>query len=292
MEYTDRLKEFCVATTPKQVADLLLKIRTIAARNCNSEVYKLCYSCIDLTSLNVTDSAEQITKLTEKVVQFPIHFPSTPNVASICVYPIFVDVVGLGIGESNISITSVSGGFPASQTYIEVKMLETAMAIENGADEIDIVINVGQLLDKDYEQLASEIATIGTEVGEEVTLKVIIESGVLETAELIRTASLLAMFAGADFIKTSTGKVDVAATPEAAIVMCQAIKDYFDKTGRMVGFKVAGGVRNPEEVALYYTIVQHILGDAWLRPDLFRVGASSVANTLLSAIEGREVSYF
>ena len=292
MEYTDRLKEYGAALTQQEVGDLVKEIEILSAKNYNTDVYKVCYSCIDLTSLNVTDSEESITEFTNKVVQFPIHFPSIPNVASICVYPLFVDVVGLGIGESNISITSVSGGFPASQTYVEVKMLETAMAVENGADEIDIVINVGQLLGGDYEQLANEIETLGVEVGSEVILKVIVECGVLKTPELIRTASLLAMLAGGDFVKTSTGKTGTAATPESAVVMCQAIKDYFEKTGRMVGFKVAGGVKTAEDAALYYTIVERILGEDWLSSDLFRIGTSSAANSIISAIEGSEVKYF
>ena len=292
MEYINRLNEYGAVSTPQQVDDLVKEMKSLAVGSCNPEVYKVCFSCIDLTSLNVTDSEESITEFTNKVVQFPIHFPSLSNVASICVYPLFVDVVGLGIGESNISITSVSGGFPSSQTYVEVKMLETAMAVENGADEIDVVINVGQLLGGDYEQLANEIEAICVEVGSEVVLKVIIECGVLKTPELIRTASLLAMLAGADFIKTSTGKVAAVATPEAAVVMCQAIKDYFDKTGRKVGFKVAGGVKCGEDAALYYTIVESILGEEWLTPDLFRIGTSSAANSILSAIEGREVAYF
>ena len=292
MEYIGRLSEYGAVSTQQEVSDLVCEMKTLSLGNCNSEVYEMCYSCIDLTSLNVTDSVESITEFTNRVVQFPIHFPDLPNVASICVYPLFVDVVGLGVGESSISITSVLGGFPSSQTYVEVKMLETAMAVENGADEIDIVINVGQLISGDYELLANEIESIGVEVGSDVVLKVIIECGVLETPDLIRTASLLSMLAGADFIKTSTGKVDAVATPEAAVVMCQAIKEYFDKTGRMVGFKVAGGVKSAEDAALYYTIVAHILGEEWLTPDLFRIGTSSAANSILSAITGAEVKYF
>lgn len=292
MEYTKELSLYDSAQSEQQVTEIVETAKSVASKNENTEVYKLCYSAIDLTSLNVTDSAEQITKFTQKAVEFPNHFPSTPNVASICVYPIFVEVVGLAIGDSKLAITSVAGGFPASQTYLEVKMLETSMAVENGADEIDIVINVGEMLSGQYELLANEIATLREEVSQEVVLKVIIESGALKTPELIRCASLLAMFAGADFVKTSTGKIDVAATPESAVVMCQAIKDYYDKTGRKVGFKAAGGVRTAQDAALYYTIVETILGKEWLTPTLFRIGASSAANNLLSAIEGREIKYF
>ena len=173
-----------------------------------------------------------------------------------------------------------------------MKALEVAMAVENGADEVDIVLNVGRMLTGEYDEAANEVEVIRTEMDEDVVLKVIIESGALKTPELIRKASLLSMLAGADFVKTSTGKIDVAATPEAAAVMCQAIKDYFEKTGRKVGFKAAGGVRTPEDAALYYTIVEEILGKEWLTTDLFRIGASSAANNLLSAIEGKEIKYY
>ncbi|MBQ5853208.1 MAG: deoxyribose-phosphate aldolase, partial [Rikenellaceae bacterium] len=166
-----------------------------------------------------------------------------------------------------------------------------AMAIENGADEIDIVINVGELLEGRLDEMASEIEVLREEASD-VVLKVIIESGALKTPELIRKASLLSMMAGTDFVKTSTGKIDVAATPEAAVVMCEAIRDYYEKTGRKVGFKAAGGVRTAEDAALYYTIVEQTLGKEWLTPELFRIGASSVANNLISAIEGKEVKYF
>ena len=292
MEYGSSLKEYAPAPTAQEVDAVVGKARKDAARNFNEEVYKLCYSAIDLTQLNVTDSVSHIAAFTKKVMEFDRFFPTVPNVASICVYPIFVDTVALGVGDGKMAITSVGGGFPSSQTYLEVKMLEIAMAIENGADEIDIVINVGQLLDSQYDQLASEIEMLRSEMGESALLKVIVESGALKTSELIRTASLLSMLAGADFIKTSTGKIDVAATPEAAAVMCQAIKDYYDKTGRKVGFKAAGGVKTAEDAALYYTIVENILGGEWLTPALFRIGASSAANNILGSIVGKEVKYF
>jgi len=293
MEYSSLLKEYAPAPTPEEVAAAVEKARKdAAARNHNADVYKLCYSAIDLTQLNVTDSVSHITAYTKKAMEFDRFFPSVPNVASICVYPIFVDMVALAIGDGKMAITSVAGGFPSSQTYLEVKMLEIAMAIENGADEIDVVISVGQLLDGQYDQMASEIETMRREAGKEVVFKVIIESGALKTPELIRRASLLSMLAGADFIKTSTGKIDIAATPEAAVVMCQAIRDYHAKTGRKVGFKAAGGVRTAEDAALYYTIIENILGKEWLTPALFRIGASSAANNILGSILGKEVKYF
>lgn len=293
MNYKSKLKEYSMDTaTDAWVAKTVETARRNSGKNENTEVYKLCYSAIDLTQLNVTDSDEHISEFTRKTADFANHFPGIPNVASICVYPVFVDVVGIAAGDTPIRITSVSGGFPSSQTYTEVKILETSMAVENGADEIDIVLNVGQLLTGDYDRLAAEIEAQKTEVGEETVLKVIIESGALKTPELIRTASILSMLAGADFVKTSTGKIDIAATPEAAAVICRAIKDYYDKTGRKVGFKAAGGVRTAEDAALYYTIVEDILGKDWLTPALFRIGASSAANNILSSITGKEVKYY
>ena len=225
-------------------------------------------------------------------MEFYERFPHIPNVASICIYPPFVETVGVAVDGTDMRITSVAGGFPSSQTFLEVKALEVGMAIENGADEIDIVLNVGKMLTGHYDEAASEVETIRAETDRDVVLKVIIESGALRTPELIRRASLLSMLAGADFVKTSTGKIDVAATPEAAVVMCRAIRDYFEKSGRRVGFKAAGGVRTPEDAALYYTIVEEILGPDWLTTDLFRIGASSAANNLLTAIERHPVKFF
>ena len=292
MEYTPTLRNFGPAPTADEVSALLEKIGPQARRNCRTEVYKRCFGCIDLTSLGATDSRRSIGEFTRKAIELPRHFPEAGSVASICVYPVFVETVGLAAGDSKMAITSVSGGFPSSQTYLEVKMLETAMAVENGADEIDIVINVGKMLEGHYDEVANEVEVLRGEAGEDVVLKVILETGALKTPELIRRAALLAMFAGADFVKTSTGKIDVAATPEAAVVMCRAIRDYYDKTGRMVGFKPAGGVRSAADAVLYYTVVREILGERWLTPQFFRIGASSVANALLSAIVGEPVKYY
>jgi len=291
MEYATKLKEYAPAPTVEEVAEKVAAARVAAKANETIDVYKFCYSTIDLTTLACTDSVESVTRFARRAAEFYIDYPHIPNVASICVYPPFVETVGLAVDGTPMRITSVSGGFPASQTFLEVKVLETAMAIENGADEIDIVINVGELLAGRVDEMASEIEVLREEA-DEVVLKVIIESGALKTPELIRKASLLSMMAGADFVKTSTGKIDVAATPEAAVVMCEAIRDYYEKTGRKVGFKAAGGVRTAEDAALYYTIVEQTLGKEWLTPELFRIGASSVANNLISAIEGKEVKYF
>ncbi|MBP3682418.1 MAG: deoxyribose-phosphate aldolase [Rikenellaceae bacterium] len=291
MEYLTKLQEYAAAPTVEEVAEKVAAAREAAKANETNDVYKFCYSTIDLTTLACTDSVESVTRFARRAAEFYIDYPHIPNVASICVYPPFVETVGLAVDGTPMRITSVSGGFPASQTFLEVKVLETAMAIENGADEIDIVINVGELMAGRVDEMASEIEVLREEA-DEVVLKVIIESGALKTPELIRKASLLAMMAGADFVKTSTGKIDVAATPEAAVVMCEAIRDYYEKTGRKVGFKAAGGVRTAEDAALYYTIVEQTLGKEWLTPELFRIGASSVANNLISAIEGKEVKYF
>lgn len=292
MEYANHLKEYAPAPSEAQVAEEVARLKAAAARNENTDVYKLCYSAIDLTTLSCTDSVESVTAFARKAVAFYEQFPHIPNVASICVYPSFVETVGVAVDGTPMRITSVGGGFPAAQTFLEVKALEVAMAIENGADEVDIVLNAGRMLTGEYDEAANEVEVIRAETDEEIVLKVIIESGALKTPDLIRKASLLSMFAGADFIKTSTGKIDVAATPEAAVVMCRAIRDFYEKTGRKVGFKAAGGVRTPQEAALYYTIVEEILGPEWCTPDWFRIGASSAANNLISAIEGREVKFF
>ena len=292
MEYSNTLNNYAPAWSEAEVAAKVASIQEAAARNKNVDVYKFCLSAVDLTTLTCNDSVESVTEFAKRTVTFAEQYPDVPNVASICVYPSFVETVGLAVEGTPMRITSVGGGFPASQTFLEVKMLEVAMAVENGADEVDIVLNVGKMLTGAYDEAAAEVEVIRAEMDSEVILKVIIESGALKTPELIRKASLVSMFAGADFVKTSTGKIDVAATPEAAVVMCQAIKDYYETTGRKVGFKAAGGVRTPEDAALYYTIVEEILGEEWLTTDLFRIGASSAANNLLSAIVGEKVSHF
>ena len=291
MEYANHLNEYIPAPTAEDVASIVATVRDAVAANQNTEVYKFCLSAIDLTTLSCCDSEESVEAMARRAAEFEMDFPHLQNVASICVYPPFVETVGLNIDGTTLRITSVAGGFPSSQTFLEVKMLEVAMAIENGADEVDIVVNVGKILTGAYDEAANEIEVLREE-SDGATLKVILETGALKSPEMIYNASLLAMAAGADFIKTSTGKIDVSATPEAAVVMCKAIKEYHDKTGRKVGFKAAGGVRTAEDAALYYTIVKEILGEEWLTTELFRIGASSAANNILSAIEGKEIKYF
>ena len=291
MEYATILNEYAAAASAEQLSEQVLSLKQKAEANYNVEVYKFCLSAIDLTTLSCCDSEESVGQFARRAAEFGVDYPHLQNVASICVYPPFVETVGLAIDATPLRITSGVGGFPSSQTFLEVKMLETAMAIENGADEVDMVINVGKILDEAYDEAAAEVEVLRGEA-EDAMLKVILETGALGEPHLIRSASLVAMAAGADFIKTSTGKIDKSATPEAAIIMCEAIRDFHTKTGRKVGFKAAGGIRSAEDAALYYTIVKEILGDEWLTPELFRIGASALANNLLSAIEGKEVRYF
>lgn len=292
MDYTKQLESYTAVPTAEQVANEVARISEIAPANYTAEVYRKCFAAIDLTTLDCCDSERSVGEFVRRAVEFRAVYPEIPDVASICVYPSFVETVGVGLGSSNIAITAVAGGFPASQTFIEVKMLEVAMAAENGADEVDVVINVGEMLEGDYDRMASTLEVLRGELDDETVLKVIIESGALRTPELIYKASLLAMMAGADFVKTSTGKTAVSATPEAVVAMCLAVRDYYAATGRKVGLKVAGGVRTAEQAALYYTIVEQMLGCEWLDTSLFRIGASSLANNLISAIEGREIKYY
>ena len=291
MEYANHLNEYVAAPTAEEVAQEVAAICESARANNTTDVYKFCLSAIDLTTLSPCDEEQSVAEFARRAAELTVEYPHLPCVASICVYPPFVETVGLEIDAMPLRITSVAGGFPSSQTFLEVKMLEVAMAVENGADEVDIVLNVGKILSGALDEAANEVEVLREE-SDGATLKVILETGALRTPKLIRQASLLAMQAGADFIKTSTGKIDVAATPEAAVVMCHAIKDYYAKSGRQVGFKAAGGIRTAEDAALYYTIVKEILGEEWPTPELFRIGASSLANNLLSAIEGKEVKYF
>jgi deoxyribose-phosphate aldolase len=271
-----------------RVADLIEKK---VPENNTEEVKKLLFNCIDLTTLNSTDSDESVMHFTEKVNEFDNEFPDMKNVAAICVYPNFADIVKNTLQVDGINIACVSGGFPSSQTFIEVKVAETAMAIHSGADEIDIVISVGKFLSGDYEGMCDEIEELKEVCGDK-HLKVILETGALGSASNIKKASILSMYSGADFIKTSTGKESPAATPEAAYVMCQAIKEYFLETGRKVGFKPAGGINSVHDALVYYTIVKELLGEEWLTNELFRLGTSRMANLLLSDIVGSETKFF
>lgn len=259
--------------------------------NNTKEVKKFLFNCIDLTTLKCTDSDTSVMKFTEKVNEFVDRYPDLKNVAAICVYPNMAEIVNDTLEADDVKIACVSGGFPSSQTFIEVKVAETAMAIHSGADEIDIVISVGKFLSGDYEGMCDEIEELKEVCGDK-HLKVILETGALGSASNIKKASILSMYSGADFIKTSTGKESPAATPEAAYVMCQAIKEYFLETGRKVGFKPAGGINSVHDALVYYTIVKELLGEEWLTNELFRLGTSRMANLLLSDIVGSETKFF
>lgn len=261
------------------------------AENNNLEVKKFLFNCIDLTTLNTTDSDESVMKFTQNVNRFEESYPDLKNVAAICVYPCFAEIVRDTLEVEGVNIACVSAGFPSSQTFTEVKVAETAMAIMDGADEIDIVISVGKFLSGDYETMCDEIGEIKATCKDR-HLKVILETGALQTAENIKKASILSMYAGADFIKTSTGKQQPAATPEAAFVMCQAIKEYYEQTGIKVGFKPAGGINCVNDALVYYSIVKEVLGEEWLTNKLFRLGTSRLANLLLSEIVGEELKFF
>lgn len=246
---------------------------------------------IDLTSLNTTDNKSQIVRFTGKVNSFSGRYSNIPNVAAICVFPNFVSVVKEKLSAKNVKIATVAGSFPTSQTFRSVKVTECKMAVEAGADEVDIVIPVGAFLGNDFALVADEISEIKAAIGER-TLKVIVESGLLGGYELIFKASMIAMDAGADFIKTSTGKTPLSATPEAAFVMCRAISDFYSETGIKVGFKAAGGIASAADAVNYYQIVNYCLGKDWLNNSLFRIGASKLANNILTEISGCTADHF
>ncbi len=277
---------------PSQVTARLAAAEARVASLRQPEIFQHCYACLDLTSLNPLDSALSVKVFVDKVAAFKTHFPAIPQVAAVCVYPEFVEVAGLELGDSEVAIAAVAGGFPSSHSFLEVKMLECAMAEENGADEIDIVLNLGEFRDGNDEAVAGEIETIRAELDAETRLKVILESGLLPSLSDVYRASIDAMCGGADFIKTSTGKNGPGASPGAFLTMCLAAQDFHAATGRRVGVKVAGGVATAGDAIRYYAIVQEALGDAWLTPEFFRIGASGLANNLLSTIKGEQVFYF
>ncbi len=263
----------------------------------NPESLKLIFSLLDLTTLNTDDTASRVRMMCEKINDFPGKFPEYPLVAAICVYPLLVPVVLENLVKKQVNIASVSAGFPSSQTFPEVKEMESRKAVEAGANEIDIVISVGKLLENEFDYISAEIRQIKNAIGD-AKLKVILESGLLTDPSILYRASMVSMESGADFIKTSTGKIQPAATPEAVLVMCHAIKAFLKQSGRKVGIKPAGGISTPGQALEYASIVKGVLGDEWLNAGLFRIGASRLANNLLSdisSIESREskvVSYF
>jgi deoxyribose-phosphate aldolase len=280
-------------TCPLSLADIqseLEEIREIASKNITKKMYEKALSCIDLTTLNSTDTVSSVTEFTEKVNQFSEAFPGLSNVAAICVYPNMAHTVKSTLKVSDLKIAAVAGGFPSSMTFTKLKVEEAQLAVHAGANEIDIVLPLWAFLDGHYETCSNEISSIKKAIGK-AHLKVILESGVLNIDQIWQ-ASMLAIEAGADFIKTSTGKLPQAAFPEAAFVMCLAIKQHFEETGKKIGFKPAGGIVTPEDAILYLTIVQEILGNEWLNPELFRIGASRLANNLLEKLTGQPVKHF
>jgi deoxyribose-phosphate aldolase len=274
-----------------EVKDGLAAIRAKIGTSLSKEEMKLALSCIDLTTLGAEDTQEKGRIMAEKVSLFPRHFIELPNVAAICVYPTLVKTVRNNLKDQNVALAAVAAGFPSSMTFVEVKELEAAMAVAAGANEIDIVISIGTFLEGNQDQMMQEISKVKKSCGD-AHLKVILETGALKSAENIWKASMLSMQAGADFIKTSTGKMEPAATPEAAWVMCSAIREFYAQTGKKIGFKAAGGIVESADALFYLAIVREILGDAWLNPKLFRIGASRLANNLLTAITEEKITYF
>jgi len=270
--------------------------RSLESMN-NQENLKACFAAMDLTTLHPQDTVAAVEKLVDKVNTLGVNYPSYPLPASVCVFSNFAGVVKDARKTSDLHVTVVSACFPTSQSFLEVKLLECRMAVEAGADEVDIVLALNAFVAGDTQAAFAEIAAVRKTIdaaaqGRKVILKVILETGVLKTAELIAQASFLAMEAGADFIKTSTGKVDVNATPLAAFVMCECIKAFYEKTGRKVGFKAAGGISTAQDALCYLSIVKNVLGDQWLGKDLFRLGVSRLGNALISAAEQKTVTYF
>ncbi len=291
-KYDEALSKYNTAIEDKDVKEAVKKIITEKVHeNDNIDVKKFLMGSVELTSLHTSDSEESILAMTERVNDFDNTYPDLPHVATICVYPCFASIVSESLEVDGVEIACVSGSFPSSQALIEVKVAETALALKDGATEIDIVMPVGKFLSGDYEGTADEISELKEVCGEH-NMKVILETGCLKTAENIKKASIIAMYAGADYIKTSTGKLEPAATPEAAYVMCQAIKEYYDKTGIQVGFKPAGGLNTVMDALIYYTIVKEVLGEKWLTNKWFRLGTSRLANLLLSEVTGEETKFF
>ena len=262
------------------------------SENDTLEVKKFLFGSIELTTLKTEDSDTSVMAFTERVNAFDNEYPDMPHVATICVYPCFAEIVKDTLEVEGVEIACVSGSFPSSQARIEVKVAETSLAVKDGATEIDIVMPVGKFLSGDYEGMCEDISELKNACGKEVAMKVILETGDIKTASNIKKASILSMYAGADYIKTSTGKEKISATPEAAYVMCQAIKEYYDETGIQIGFKPAGGINTVMDAITYYTIVKEVLGEKWLTNKWFRLGTSRLANLLLSEIQGEEVKFF
>lgn len=288
----EALSKYNLDITDEEVKEAVKKIiAEKVPQNDTPEVKRFMFGSIELTTLTTQDSAESVLALVEKVNKFDNEYPQMPHVATVVTYPRFTKIVSESLEVEGVIPTCVSGAFPSSQALIEVKTVETGLAIRDGAGNVDIVMHVGEFLSGDYETVCDEIQQQKETCGE-VPMKVILETGDLGSCANIKKASLLAMYAGADYIKTSTGKEKISATPEAAYVMCQAIKEYYDETGIMVGFKPAGGINTVMDALTYYTIVKELLGEKWLTNELFRLGTSRLANLLLSELTGVETKFF
>ncbi len=292
-KYEEALNKYDLNISDAEVQSAVKEIiANKVPENDTPEVKKFLMGSIELTTLHTTDSETSVMKFTERVNDFDSTYPDLPHVATICVFPCFAKTVSQTLEVDGVEIACVSGSFPSSQALIEVKVAETALAVKDGATEIDIVMPVGKFIDEDYEGMCEDIQELKNTCGENVAMKVILETGCLKSAADIKKASLLSMYAGADYIKTSTGKEKVSATPEAAYVMCQAIKEYYDTTGVQIGFKPAGGINTVMDAVTYYTIVKEVLGEKWLTNKWFRLGTSRLANVLLSELLGKETKFF
>ena len=288
----EALGKYNLEITDEEVKEAVKKIiAEKVPQNDTPEVKRFMFGSIELTTLTTQDSAESVLQLVEKVNKFDNEYPQMPHVATVVTYPRFTKLVSESLEVEGVIPTCVSGAFPSSQALIEVKTVETGLAIRDGAGNVDIVMHVGEFLSGDYETVCDEIQQQKETCGE-VPMKVILETGDLGSCANIKKASLLAMYSGADYIKTSTGKEKISATPEAAYVMCQAIKEYYDETGIKVGFKPAGGINSVMDALIYYTIVKELLGEKWLTNELFRLGTSRLANLLLSELTGVETKFF
>ncbi|MDR1161456.1 MAG: deoxyribose-phosphate aldolase [Tannerellaceae bacterium] len=283
-KYQEALSKFRPADSEafirEEVAHLL---REHEQENFRAETLRFLHGCIDITSLSTTDTKESIWKLVNSVNDFEGSRPDIPNVAAICTYPIFTEVVKQTLTAQNVKIAAVAGAFPSSQTFDEVKIAEAALSVMHGADEIDTVLNIGLLLEENYQELSESIQEIKASA-HEATLKVILETGALKSADNIQRATIISIYSGADFIKTSTGKEYEGATPEAVLTICQVIKQYYELTGQQIGLKISGGVRKAEDAVRYYTIVRCVLGKKWLDNAYFRIGASNLAADIVSRI--------
>lgn len=282
-KFNEAFSKYNMKVDTAKVKSFVEKAKNDVLKEKSKETLKKIFSCIDLTTLKPTDNEDTVLAFVEKVNQMEDKYPDIPSVASICVYPCFASIVSRSLEVESVKTCCVSGGFPSSQTFFEIKIAETSLAVHDGADEIDIVQNAGRILNEDYETLAQETDELKA-VCADKTLKVILETGALGSLENVKKAALIAMYSGADFIKTSTGKEVPGADPESFCVMCQTVKEYADETGRNIGVKAAGGISTIEDALLYWTIAKNILGKEWLDNTRFRIGASRLADNLLAAI--------